>query len=586
MTESEPQGVIFTNEARCRDCYRCVRVCPVKAIRVDHGQASVDPSRCVGCGTCVRECPQEAKRYRKDVPKAQALLKSRKFTAVSLAPAFAGAFEPWTLLRLPAALRRLGFRYVAETAVGAQFVAQATADKVGQGGGPHICTACPAAVNYVEKYRCELVPRLLPFVSPMMAHARHVKARFGADAGFVFIGPCVAKKLEAERPELKGLVDCVLTFEELSEWLAQEGIDLEHCEESAFDELPGGMARIFPLEGGSLVTAGLNGGPQDEHTAPLSGFESLREGLGMGSDGGVKVIEPLFCSQGCINGPALRGEDGVFERRRRVIRYTLQRKTGPEAVLQTSLETKYEVHPQGPSHPFSEEEIRKVLDQTGKGRPENQLNCGACGYASCRDQVLAVLSGMAEREMCIPYMRRMAEQRSSIIMETSPNGIVILDRDLTIRNANRAFEKLVHESSLSGQSVSKYVDPDPFERVASGQVELYDAECHDASRALNARLIAYALPGEDRLVGIFVALPEPGEDAERLHRLRNETISQAKELQDQQIEMAREFANYLGQHTARGEQLVKKLIQAVESEKDSNPGSSESASGGAHRSAP
>jgi iron only hydrogenase large subunit-like protein len=540
----------------------------------------------VGCGTCVRECPQQAKRYRKDISKAEALLKTKKFTAVSLAPAFAGVFESWTLLRLPAALRRLGFRYVAETAVGAHFVAQATAELVRQGGGPHICTACPAAVNYVEKYRCEWVPRLLPLVSPMMAHARHVKARFGADAGFVFIGPCVAKKVEAERPELKGLVDCVLTFEELSEWLVQEGIDLEHCEESAFDELPGGMARIFPLEGGSLVTAGLNGGPQDEHISQLSGFESLREGLGVGSDGGVRVIEPLFCSQGCINGPTLHGEDSVFERRRRVIRYTLQQKIGPEAVLQTSLETKYEAHPQGPSQPFSEEEIRKVLDQTGKGRPENQLNCGACGYPSCRDQVLAVLSGMAESEMCIPYMRRMAEQRSSIIMETSPNGIIILDRDLVIRNTNQAFERLVHDRSLTGQSVSKYVDPDPFERVASGQVELYDAECHDVSRGLNARLIAYALPGEDRLVGIFVALSEPGADAERLHRLKSETVLQARELQEQQIEMAREFANYLGQHTARGETLVKKLIQAVESEAGPEPGAPSGASDGSPRSAP
>jgi len=566
MDGTETQGVIYTLEARCRDCYRCVRVCPVKAIRVTHGQASVDPQRCLGCGTCVRECPQEAKRYRRDLSKAEALLKTRRFVAASLAPAFAAVFEKWDLLRLPAALRRLGFRYVAETAVGAHWVARATADKVAASSGPHICTACPAAVGYVEKYRCELVPRLLPLVSPMMAHARHVKARFGPEAGFVFIGPCVAKKTEAERPEYRGLVDCVLTFEELDEWLRRESIDLDHCEESSFDELPGGSARLFPLEGGSLESAGLHGGPQEVQAVPLSGFEALRSGLGMGEDGSVRVIEPLFCSQGCVNGPGIPGGGNVFDRRTRVIRYTQSRRNDPGAVTEADLETVFKASPQRPAKGFSEEQVRQVLEQTGRGRLENQLNCGACGYASCRDQVLAVLSGMAEREMCIPYMRRLAEQRSSRIMETSANGIVLLDRDLVILNANSAFERMVRDSSLSGQAISRYVDPDPFERVASGQVELYDAQCRDTSRDLNARLIAYALPNEDRLVGIFVSEGEPGEDARRLSRLRDETVLQARALHEQQVEMAREFANYLGQHTARGEQLVKKMIEAVESE--------------------
>jgi iron only hydrogenase large subunit-like protein/PAS domain-containing protein len=563
----EPRAVIDTNEARCRDCYRCVRVCPVKAIRVVHGQASVDARRCLGCGTCVRECPQGAKRYRRDLPKAEALLKTRKFVAASLAPAFAGAFEPWALLRLPAALRRLGFHYVAETAVGAAWVAQASAGLARERKAPLICTACPAAVGYVEKYRPELVPRLLPLVSPMMAHARHVKARFGAEAGFVFIGSCVAKKAEAERPELAGLVDCVLTFEELADWLRDQGIDLGHCEESAFDEVPSGSARLFPVEGGSLATAGLASGPQDLGAAALSGFEALRDGLGMGQEGGVQLIEPLMCSHGCINGPGIRSEENIFDRRLRVLRFSQAPKSGPEAAAtRADLSARYQACPPSPAMAFSEEQIRQVLEQTGKGRPENQLNCGACGYASCRDQVLAVLSGMAEREMCIPYMRRMAEQRSSLIMETSPNGIVILDRDLSILNANTAFEKLVHASSLSGQPISQYVDPDPFEQVASGQVALYDAPCRDEARGLSARLIAYPLPNEDRLAGIFVALPEPGEDARQLRRLKDETVLQARELQEQQVEMARQFANYLGQHTARGEQLVKKLIKAVESE--------------------
>lgn len=566
MESTQKQGVIYTLEARCRDCYRCVRVCPVKAIRVSQGQASVDPERCLGCGTCVRECPQQAKRYRRDLGKVEELLRTRKFVAASLAPAFAGVFAPWDLMRLPAALRRLGFKYVAETAVGAYWVAQKTADLAAASAGPHLCTACPAAVGYVEKYRAELLPRLLPLVSPMMAHARHVKARFGADAAFVFIGPCVAKKVEADRKEFGGRVDAVLTFEELAEWLAKEGIDLDRCEESAFDELPGGSARLFPLEGGSLETARLRGGPGEPGSVQLSGFEALRDGLGMGEETGVRVIEPLFCAQGCVNGPGIGAEGNPFDRRARVIRYARQRASDEGAVTTASLEAAYGAVDPSLRRRFSEEQVRAVLEATGRGREENQLNCGACGYASCRDQVLAVLSGMAEKEMCIPYMRRLAEQRSSRIMETSPNGIILLGRDLTILNANAAFEKMIRASSLTGQAVSQYLDPDPFEKVASGQTELYDGALRDPSRGLNARLIAYALPNEERLVGIFVPEPDEGADSERLQRLKEETVAQARALHEQQVEMAREFANYLGQHAARGEQLVKKMIEAVESE--------------------
>src|ERR1035438_5199388 len=209
MAVLEPPKVIFTNEARCRDCYRCVRVCPVKAIKVVHNQASVDPSRCLHCGTCVRECPQGAKTYRRDRKEVEALLRSGRFTALSLAPAFAGVFETWEYMRLPAALRRLGFQYVAETAVGAHWVARSMAELLQKepSASTALCTACPASVNYVEKYRPDLVPRLLPLVSPMVAHARHVKAVHGKDAAFVFVGPCIAKKAEAQRPENEGLVD-------------------------------------------------------------------------------------------------------------------------------------------------------------------------------------------------------------------------------------------------------------------------------------------------------------------------------------------------------------------------------------------
>src|SRR5271157_2201628 len=226
--------VVFTNKARCRDCYRCVRVCPVKAIRMHEGQANVVPQRCISCGTCVRECPQGAKSYRKDLGRARELLGPGVRVAASVAPSLAAVFPAWQRRRLPSALRQLGFAYVGETAIGAYDVAAATAQTVGQRAGrTFVCTACPAVVRFVERYRPEQVGNLVPVVSPMLAHALHIR-RMLADGGeirVIFIGPCVAKKAEADRPENEGLVDCVLTFGELAEWFEQEKIDLAACEE-------------------------------------------------------------------------------------------------------------------------------------------------------------------------------------------------------------------------------------------------------------------------------------------------------------------------------------------------------------------
>ena len=282
-----PGQVIYTNKAQCRDCYRCVRVCPVKAIRMHEGQAAVVEERCIRCGTCVRECPQKAKSVRNDLVRAIALLASGVRVAVSVAPSFASVFSGWRQQRLPSALRRLGFCHVGETAVGAYQVAcQTAAIAAARPDFSMICSACPAVARYVELYRPALVPNLAPVVSPMLAHAEHLKKRLGKDIKVVFIGPCVAKKAEAERPEHDGLVDVVLTFDELAEWLQREGIDLSACEESSFDEEPRGDARLFPLEGGCVRTAGWTTDLLAGDVVVASGYEEVGTALdGLGELG-------------------------------------------------------------------------------------------------------------------------------------------------------------------------------------------------------------------------------------------------------------------------------------------------------------
>lgn len=573
MSKSQIGQVVYTNKAHCRDCYRCLRVCPVKAIRMENGQAYVVEERCISCGTCIRECPQGAKQFRSDLERAARLIASDGVVAASVAPSFVAAFSKPEQKQLASALRRLGFSYVGETAIGAYHVAVETA-RVAQKdpGRTHVCTACPAVVSYVERYRPEIVGALAPVVSPMIAHARHIRGKFAGspDVSVIFIGPCVAKKAEADRPEHAGLVNCVLTFSELLEWLEREGISLSQCEESRFDEEPYGDARFFPLVGGSIRTASMPTDVLASDVMSCSGFAEVREALDCARDANSPVvIEPLFCAQGCVNGPALPAKQGVYERRREVLDYaSADRGRAPVAEEPLpSLLTRFEGRKIAHEDGISEEAIREVLEKTGKASPENQLNCGACGYASCREKAIAVIQGMAELEMCIPYMKRLAEQRTDRIIETSPNGIVILDERLNIISMNPTFRKFfMCSDAVCGRPISYLMDPDSFEKLASGKTDLVRTIARHDRYNLVCHQILYALREEKQYVGIFVDITSNKANKEKLDQLRAQTLMQARELLEHQISMAQTMAKFLGESTAQGEALVDKLMLLAEDE--------------------
>ncbi len=560
--------IVFTDKARCRDCYRCVRACPVKAIGVKDGQAFVVESRCLSCGTCIRECPQQAKSYRNDVEQAMRVLSSGGRVAASIAPSFAALCPEWKWKRLPSALRQAGFAFVAETAVGAYHVAAETAKVLRDDPHrSHIASACPAVVSYVEKYRPGLVAALAPVVSPMIAHARHLKLRLGAEARVIFIGPCVAKKAEAERPENAGAVDCALTFVEMDELLKRSGVDLSECEESAFDEQPAGNARFFALPGGLARTACMQTDLLDMDCLTPSGFEDVRAVL-EGIEGSLHphMVEPLFCAQGCINGAGIVEQDNIYERRGRVLEYARHPGDGTDtpAGFDLRLNGLSKQHAAvGPdfSHEFTEQQILEVLEQTGKALPQDRLNCGACGYVSCRDKAIAVLRGLAEPQMCIPQMRRMAERRTDRIIETSPNGIIILDEHLAILSMNPAFRRFFCcTDAICGKRISYLMDPEPFERLTSGgegmviltvNHEKYNVICHQ---------ILYYLPEDNQYVGIFINITNSQASEDKLRQLRSDTADQARELLEHQVTMAQQIAKLLGESTAKGEQLVRHLL--------------------------
>jgi PAS domain S-box-containing protein len=577
-TGSTRRQPVYTNKARCRDCYRCVRVCPVKAIRMRENQAFVVEERCISCGTCIRECPQKAKTFRNDVDRAAELLRSGQPVAVSVAPSFTSVYTGWERTRIASALRTLGFTFVAETAVGAWESARESRRHIDASpGSPHIASACPAVVTWVERYHPAAARFLIPVVSPMVAHARMLKAHLGPDAAVVFVGPCVAKKAEAERPELAGAVDCVLTFAELAEWLARERIEISACEESRFDEEPAGDSRAFPLVGGCLRTASLSSDLLAPDIAAASGFEDLEHLVAsLESKERRLVVEPLFCLQGCINGPAIGIERSLVDRRQEVLGWAAHaaadgaravdggraapRRDGEAPAV--SLSTRFKPGPAWGDRPITEEEIAAVLEKTGKTRPEDRLNCGACGYASCREKAIAVIRGMAEAEMCIPVMKRLAEQRTDRIIETSPNGIVVLDERLAILSMNPSFRKyFMCSDAVCGRHISYLMDPDPFERLAGGASDKEELTAAHERYGIVCRQILYALREERQYVGIFVNITQTEESRKRLDSLKARTALQARELLEHQVEMAQKIAAYLGESTAQGEALVEKLME-------------------------
>jgi len=554
-------NTIYTVAANCQDCYRCLRVCPVKAISVHNGQARVEDELCIKCGTCVKECPQHAKTIRTSLEAVKSIISSGTKAAASVAPSFAAVYGGWQSTRLPSALKQLGFDYVSETAEGAKLVTEESLKLTKECS---ICTTCPAFVNYIEKYCPEYLDMLIPIVSPMVAHGRLLKKRLGDDCAVVFIGPCAAKKEEAAWPGNKGAIDAVLTFSELQKWLDDEGIELSDCDDGEFESF-GNLekARLFPLQGGMLKTGNLDCDGTNYDVVHISGSEDVIEMFGMDKqDFAFTVIEAMFCKGGCINGPGINIEKNIFLRKQNVIEYAAK-----SNIKESSIQTDIDCGAGFQRHnvdsllaEVDENRINQVFEATGKSNPELQLNCGACGYSSCRDNAIAVARGLAEAEMCIPYMRRLAMQNTDKIIEASPNGVIILDKDMHILNINPAFQTMFTcNNGILGRHITYLLDSDGYEKLADGSADKYEAI--KTRHGIKYHEQIYFLSDEQQYVGMYTDLSKMKFDDTQIDLIKKNTIEQAKELLDHQIRFSQEMAHFLGKSTARSEGLVKQLME-------------------------
>ncbi len=570
-------GIITTNDARCRDCYRCVRVCPVKAIRIHGGQARVDAERCIVCGTCVRECPQQAKQVRSDLPRVRELIRDNEIVIASIAPSYVAAFPDYGGGLFPGLLKHLGFGMVTETAVGAEMIARATAELVSEDPASHVTSACPALVNLISHYYPWAADKVTPFVSPMIAHARYLKQKYGDDARVAFIGPCLAKKFEAEQPALEGAVDAVLTYDEIRNWIDEAGVKVDQIRPAELDDIPAANARLFPLEGGLARAASMQADLLRQDFAAVSGSIEIEEMLENLRDGStIKLFEALLCPGGCVNGPCFGYGRDVFHRRNRVLQHEKRTQKRSEedairsAMAKVDLSTAITPAPiQQPT--YSEEAIRAVLAKTGKLTPEDELNCGACGYHTCRDNAVAVLSGMAEHTMCIPWMRKVAERKTDQIIDNSPNGIVIVDSNMRIVAFNPSFAKIFSATqALIGKPLSTLMDPEDFEKVmAKAEDRITNKTVSYPNYHVSGSLNVYRLEDEDLVVGILANVNQSTEGLSRLDHIREETLENAEKVIEKQMLMAQEIASILGETTSETRILLRKLTELMKESEES-----------------
>ncbi len=413
MRESAKIPLVTTIRERCRTCYTCVRECPAKAIRIVDGQADVISQRCIGCGNCVQVCGQHAKRVYDSTEAVKQLLAGDGRVAAIIAPSFPGEFVDWNFRLLAGVLRRMGFRYVVEVAAGADLVADRYRRLMERNDGKsYIATTCPAIVAYVERYFPKLVDSLAPIVSPMVATSRAVRRMYGDEVKIVFIGPCIAKKGEAVSGSVDHDVDAVLTFVELRQMAWELDLSRHTVTESEFDPPLAGPGALFPLHRGMLQAADL---PEDLVSGDVvtaggrAGFvEAIKEFyLGHCSP---RLLEVLAC-EGCIMGPGMSNKDPLFRRRRRVSTYVRARleqldhdawRRQMDGFADLDLSRSFEPDDQRIPDP-TDEEIKYILHRMGKHSVEDELNCGACGYETCREHATAIQKGLAESEMCLPY---------------------------------------------------------------------------------------------------------------------------------------------------------------------------------------
>lgn len=563
---------IFTEKADCQDCYKCVRTCPVKAIKIENGGAMVMHDRCILCGGCVEVCPAGAKKVRDDIGKVKHLFQLKEKVIVSLAPSYISEFTGITQTKIISALKQLGFYGVSETALGAQEVSANCTELLNQNKNKiFISSACPTVVEYIKKYQPEISDYIIDFYSPLQAHCKLLRKTFGNEIGIVFIGPCISKKKEADStPEL---LDAALTFEDFKTWLDEENITFDESnndEENSFIPSRAEEGGLYPVDGGMISGIKANLPVLNNEFMTFSGISNIKNALKDIENLDLKsnlYLELLACEGGCINGPKTSSRCSTAAKRLSILNNVQYEQSSIPRKPSISIETKWEELPIQKVN-FTKAQINEILFEIGKNGSKDELNCAGCGYNTCRDFAVSLLEGKSEKTMCVTYMRQLAQKKANALIKTMPSGIVIVDDKLKIIECNRNFAKLMGEETemlfdvrpgLEGAILQRVI---PFYKLFQNVLETgEDIIGKEINYNDTVMLFSIFTIEKHRYVGgIFRDITEPWVRKEQI-------INKAKEVIRKNLATVQKIAYILGENASETEVTLNSIIESFSTDK-------------------
>ncbi|OQA92176.1 MAG: Iron hydrogenase 1 [Elusimicrobia bacterium ADurb.Bin231] len=552
------QSPVYTQKTECQDCYKCVRVCEFKAIKIEDGHAIVITEACVYCGRCVEVCPAGAKRVRNDLVRLKYMISSGRNLIASVAPSYIACVASSAQNAFINSFVRSGFIGASETALGAQSVSSVLKENI-RYGEINITTCCPVVVEIIRKYYSHLVPLLTPLMSPALAHAKQLKNTFGKDCEVVFVGPCIAKKIEADRNP--SLISISVSFEEA---LSIFG-DLKEEDSAEFITERAGAGNYYPVEGGMIRTIS-EARHADNCYMAFSGVDEVRGVLD--SIGGIEkcktlVLELMACRGGCINGPLSGKNKSFLSKRMNVLQKACERENIVASVFKdiTAGWDKSCVN----TNVYREEDIAAVLKTTGKSREDQQLNCGGCGYDSCRDFAKAIIDKKAERSMCVTYMRRLAQKKANALIKSMPSGVVIADDSLSVIECNLNFARLFIEQAdtmfnarpgLEGANLSKILPANIcsiFLNVIRTGNDFFEKDIRVENKFYHCSI--FLIEKGHVAGGIFQDITSP------MMRKKN-VIDKAENVINRNLQTVQTIAALLGENAASTEVLLNSIIES------------------------
>lgn len=550
-------------KSNCKNCYKCIRHCPVKSIRFSDNQAHIVEDECILCGLCFVACPQNAKEIRNDVDKVKEMLASGRPVYASIAPSFVANYEGINIKSMELTLQKLGFFAAEETAIGATIVKKSYENMIKENSEDVIISSCCHSVNtLIQKYYPEALPKLAHVLSPMQAHCSKIKKEH-PNAYTVFIGPCISKKAEAD--QYPGIVDCVLTFEELSGWFSEENISFENAEDT--DEK--GRARLFPTAGGILRTMVCD--QKDYSYISVDGIDNCINAIKDIIEGNISkcFVEMSACSGSCIGGPAMDKKHKAPIRDLIAVN-SYAGKNDFDIDIPDVKELKKDIafvglHSQMPGNSA----INEILNKMGKATPEQELNCGSCGYNTCREKAIAVYMGKADLNMCLPYLKEKAESFSDNIINNTPNGIIVLNEALEVQLINTAACNIMNINNarnVLGTPVERILDTQSYVQAISSEDNIYDNRIYLAEYKKYIEETVIYDKSYHIIMSIMRDVTEEEAQRSKKENITRNTIEITDKVIEKQMRIVQEIASLLGETTAETKVALTNLKRILNDE--------------------